>query len=414
MTKHIAERKKLLKRFKGFRTIVGDDPAMTDPTLMERLDAAVESLERPIRIVLAGLADARHHDLASQICGTPLTPDTEAAMACPALLIRAAAEPRTATSIAGRNRVFKGCVLDKLIGMGAQEPVSLQLPGLMAPHIELSVLPIYDTQDDRSRYLFDLVDKSDAIIWCSDAASPWQPRERRLWFTVPDDLKSHSILAMTFTGKQADDMDSKAAIEDKREITNGEFAHTVTIRYDEDVFAKDVLGLMDVIAAMVDEPVLAAARTLRSEIDTIPIGTITSAPSLPPVPTPPSQDVIDTDPAPDDIRLMISRNANACIEAVARSTPDDRAVLFEAMTTLLSQTGDALKDGVKLSRDHDALGIQVSEANDLVSLLSYEGTALAVQEAADLVCQIAIDVLDRLPMAGNDEQIDTTTLRKAS
>lgn len=412
MTKHIAERKKLLKRFKGFRTILGDDVANVDPALMARLDTTVESLERPVRVVLAGLSDARHHALASRLSGTPLASDDEAAMACPALLIRAGAEPRTATSVAGRDRVFKGCVLDKLIGMETQETVILDLPDVMLPHVELSVLPVYDTQDDRSRYLFDMVEQSDAIIWCSDAASPWQPRERRLWFTVPDDLKSLSVLALTGSEALAEDAGTKAAYDEKCEITDGEFAHTVSVRYDSDGFASDVSALIETLAAMLDEPVLVEARSLRSEIDKIPIGAAVPAPGPAPVlaaPTP--EGTADAEP---DLRSLIARNASACIDAVAGSTPDNRGALFDAMTTLLSRTGDALKGGVSLSRDHDALAAQVSEANDLVNLLSYEGTALAVQEAADLVCQIAADVLDRLPLAAEDEQSDITILQKAS
>ena len=411
MMKHISERKKLLKRFKGFLTILGDDIDTLDPALLARLDITVAALKRPVRVVLAGLADARHHDLASRLCGTPLAPGSDTAMACPSLVIRAGNEPRTATSVAGRDRVFKGCVLDKLIDMGTQEQVTLDLPDLMMPHVELSVLPVYDTQDDRSRYLFDLVEQSDAIIWCSDAASPWQPKERRLWFTVPDDLKSLSILALTETEGQAEDAATKAARDEKIEFTEGEFAHTVSVQYDDDGFAKDVSALIGALAALVDEPVLIDARALRSELDKIPIGTAAPVAGPAPALTPMPQET--TDPAPD-LRTLISRNASACIEAVDGSTSADRGALFDAMNTLLSQVSDALKGTESLSRDHEAMALQVGEANDLVSLLSYEGTALAVQEAADLVCQIATEILDRLPMASADEQTDTTTLRKAS
>lgn len=425
MTKHIAERKKLLKRFTGFRRIIGDEISTLDPALIARLDRTVEALQAPVRVVIAGLADARHHALASSLCGTPLVTGENAVMACPSLLIRAGTEARTVTEVAGQERVFRGCVLDKLIEMDTQHPVTLVLPDLTLPHVELSVLPVYDSQDDRSRYLFDMIERSDALVWCSDAAQPWQPRERRLWFTVPDDLKSLSILAMSESEAQADTDDARTARDDKIEITKDEFAHTVTVSYDAQGKAQDVTALIAALAALVDEPILAEARALRTELDAIPIGgavaaTAGPAPALPPArQAAPSPDAVTATappaaPSPADMRLLLIRHASACMEAVENTTAADRGDVFDAMSALLTGAATALKGDVTLSRDHGPIAAQLDEANDLVNLLGYEGTALAVQEAADLVCQIATDILDRLPVTDAAEQTDATPFRKAS
>ena len=401
MTTRIADRKKLLKRLKGFRALVGDGSATLDPALISRIDSTIAGLEGPVRITLAGPAGSNHYAIAALLAGTPLSVD---GAPCPTLELRAGAKARTVTVIEGRERIFNGCVLDKLLPLGPSEPIRLYVPAFAMPHVELTVLPAYAGNDDRSRYLLDMIDDTDAVIWCSDAASRWSPNERRLWFTVPDDLKSRAMLVLTGAERLEDDADAREAHEEKLEFVAEDFAEVLPVL---GTSQESAAALVEAICARTDGPVLKKARVLREEISTIPIGTDQVVPMPEPAPTRRKS----TDPA-TEMRAAVAVAARDCA-AAAEMDGEGYAPVFGAMAALLDALRTPLSDGLRLDRDHDALCVQLTEASDLVVLLGYEETPEAAQEAAALVRQIATDILDRLPDAG-DAAAPSGTLREAS
>ena len=397
MTSRIADRKKLLKRLKGFRALVGDGVDALDPALISRIDTTVAALEGPIRITLAGAAGSDHYAVASLLAGTPLAVDGDA---CPTLVLSAGAKARTVTVIEGRERVFNGCILDKLLPLRPPGPIRLHLPNVALPHVELTVLPVYDGQEDRTRYLLDMVDGTDAIIWCSDAASRWSPNERRLWFTVPDDLKTRAILALTGAKRLEDDAGAREAHEEKLEFVAEDFTQILPVTGSTQ---ESTAALVAAICTLTDGSVLDEARALRTEISTIPIGTDQV------VPLPEQTPVRRRQAEPAELRATVAAAARDCVTA-AEADDDGQVPVFEAMTALLDALRTHLTDGLTLDRDHDALCAQLVEASDLVVLLGYEETPEAAQEAATLVHQITFDILDRLP----DAVAPADTLREAS
>lgn len=429
MTTYIADRKKMLKRLTGFRTLQGDKIDRIDPALVTRLNDTINVLSTPVKITIAGLSDSQHHALTNLFAGTTLV--AEGTATCPPLHLHHGTEARTSTTIGDQKRAFRGCVVEKLISLGAKEPIRVDVPTMLLPYAELSVLPAYETHDDQSGYLLDLIGESDVVIWCSNATTPWQPRERRLWFTVPDDIKERSILALTAAEHVAHDDEAREAYEAKCEFTAEEFAYHIPLAVgamidaapkgairDQDRF-KAVGGtlFLDTLVELTDGTLLEDAQALRVELDAIPIGTVQ---------TPPSLDVeaaastvepesSEADPA-DTMRAKIISNARACIDTLKTGGDTDTAPLFDAMSTLLADMTASLRGDVQMARDHEALLGQLNEAGDLVSLLGYEGTASAAQEAVDLLRQITMDVIDRLPSVAlsGENTPDQPELRKAS
>ncbi len=418
MTTTKSERGKLLKRIRGFCSIMGDDLQGLDSELLTRIDETIRSLETPVHVVLAGLADSQHHALASTLVGAPLIETKGTIAKCPLLRVRMGSEPRTSTIVGDRSRTFRGCVIDKLVSVGATNPIEVELPTLPLSQLHLSILPTYEAQEDRAAYLLDLIGDSEIVVWCSNASTVWHPNERRLWFTVPDDLKARSILTLTHAQNLADDDSARTTCDEKREIVADDFAHIVTSEAADDI--SDLLDTLLKVMEGAETALLDNARTLRDELSAIPLGSIHATPIPIPAPTPaPSTQEADasSDPAAS-LRTTLARDARACIAATESMTNSDSAAVFEAMATLLSGLSKTLKGGLTLHRDHEALMAEISEADDLIGLLSYEGGALAVQEAADLLRQIAVDVLDRLDpelaMDGTNAHSDENELRKAS
>lgn len=404
MMTSITERKKLLKRLEGFRALIGDGIDALDPALVSRLDDTIAELKSPVRIVIAGLAAAHHHTLVSLLGGTTILRNDSNRAKCPPLTLRAGRAVRTGTLAAGRDRVFQGCVVDKLIDVGSTAPIRLDLPTMLIPHAEISVLPVYDGQEDKTQYLLDMVENVDAIVWCSDAGSRWSPNERRLWFIVPDDMKARSLLVLTGSERLEGNAEAQEARAEKEEFAADDFTRIVPVLTDQ---AESVVVLIDALCTMTNGTLLDRARVLRKEISTIPIGTD----QIVPLPEPPPTPIETIDPAAS-LRAEIVAGAKACL-VVAEADDPDSAPVFEAMTALLGTMTAALSDGVHLTHDHDALVTELGEATDLVALLGFEETPQAMQEAADLVRQLGVDILDRLPMA-NDMAAPSDEMKEAS
>jgi len=349
------EKQKLLKRLNAFCGMLGDDLKSLDAGLVARIDDTIRRLGTTTKVAIAGLSDSQHGGVAEFLIGDSLFRNAEEKEKCPSIQIRYGKEAKT-------HAIFG------------------------------------DTHDTES------------IVWCSNATAPWQPKERRLWFTVPDTLKDRSILALTGAENVADD-DARAALNEKRAFVAEDFLHHTPIFIDA---AKDARSggkvtdpaqyassggeaLLNQIVELVqakDAGLLEEARALRVELDKIPLGGSEPAPTVPLAPIAPV----------DQITAFVLEKATECKAAVAECKNNDYAPVFEPMTDLLTGIQKAVSGDLKLDRDQALMVTQATEATELVGLLSYENNDKAAQEAADITFQIVTDLWSRLP---NDAAADT-------
>jgi len=97
------------------------------------------------------------------------------------------------------------------------------------------------------------------------------------------------------------------------------------------------------------------------------------------------------------LKTQLLSHANSCKAGIAECANNDFAAVFEPMGELLSDVQKALSDGLTLVRDQALMVTQVTEAAELIGLLSYENNDKAAQEAADITKQIVTDLWSRLP-----------------
>jgi hypothetical protein len=263
---------------------------------------------------------------------------------------------------------------------------------------------------------------------------PWQPQERRLWFTIPDTLKERSILAHTHVDGLSGEA-SIRALEDKSGLVDDQFHCMNEISIDkakaatengniadtETFAASGGAALMKNLMALVQAEqvdLLIKARALRAEIDKIPLGSAQLIP-VAPAPTtgtdpsakveasaakPTSLPAAQTKITPIDsaasqtpkeaIDAAIRSGVQACQTALASCDENDYGAVFEPMGALLDRLPDLVRELSTLDAERELYLGQVSEASELVGLLSYENTQSAAQEAADIVRQITNDLFD--------------------
>ena len=408
-----AEKKKLLKRLKGFCAAMGDDLGTLDPALRARIDESILELSRPKKVAIAGLADARHHDLASFFVGVDLVSPDSMIEECPIIHIRHGAAEKTHAFIGEKTHELPGCQIDKVIATGKATKVDLELTTPITAEMNFSIMPVYDVQENRTNYLFELLNDVDVLIWCSNASEPWQSRERRLWFTIPDELKTRSILALTEADLVTGDA-AQAAFDKKCALLAEEFNSMSAISVDTareaapngnlvdpEKFAESggpemLRGLLALLAAG-SQDALDRARAVRLELDEIPLGGMTAAP-VDPVPAPmvkisnSKKTTPDTPSAPISIETFLTENVATCIAAAEQSADGDYGDLFEQMDALLAGLIDHAAGELDNASDPESIRSQLKEARDLVGLLRYEKDEKAAHDAAAVVRQVSIDL----------------------
>ena len=453
----LTEKQKLHKRLNAFRSMIGDGIKDLDSALVERINDTIRRLGSNSKVAIAGLSDSQHTSLAEFLVGEALFHNDDERQKCPTIQVRYGKEAKTHAIFGETRKTYPGLALSVALGGKVPDVIGLEVTNPVAAEIGFTILPAYQGDDSRGGYLINLLDDTESIIWCSSATTPWQPRERRLWFTVPDPLKERSILALTGAENVSDDA-ARTALNEKRAFVADEFYHHTPIFVDaakgayvkgkvtdEAQFASSggetlfnqITGLVQAKQSVL----LEEARALRTELDKIPLGgaepapvvplseaapTVTAEPATPVVATPPSattpaaeeevvEEVVQETASPvDQLEALVLQHANLCKAGIAECTKTDYAPIFEPMTDLLSGIQKAIRGDLKLSRDHSTMVTQVEEASELVGLLSYENNEKAAQEAADVTRQIVTDIWSRLPNSAADTEPTTTEIEKFS
>ena len=407
------EKSKLLKRLKGFCGMMGDNLSSLDRDLVERLESTIERLEKSAKVVIAGISGSDHRRLAEFLVGADLF-DADDETNYPTIQIRHGAKPRTHAIIKQERTTLDGVNISALLSGTKTEAIGIELPNSVAERTEFAILPDYDDEHDRVRYLVDLIENTDAIIWCSDAATPWQPSERRVWFTIPDELKSRSILAMTGADKVSG-AEAQKANKEKRDVIVDEFSAISPINLDtakqatRDGVIVDQAGFIEsgaqeiltrVLALIEAEQgtVIAEARALRAEIDEIPIGDVAAMPPMPTVELPKD---IDQSPRAAIQRILLG-GLTKCQAAVEEDGANDFTAVFEAMNALLTDSLKGTQENLKDDPECELIAAQIAEASELVGLLSYENNKTAAQEAADILRQIVTEMWRRVESSEED------------
>ncbi len=430
----LTDKQKLHKRLTSFCTMMGEGMTGLDVPLQVRIRETIQHLGTTTKVVIAGLSASQHRGVGEFLAGGPFFSSHEEILKCP--LIRISHGEKSATEAIFGTEIKKYPGVSVSVALAGKRPdtIQLHLPYDIFRNIDISILPAYDTEEQRSAYLVNLIENTEVVIWCSDAAQPWSPQERRLWFTVPDTLKERSILALTHTG-QDETKETQETLRKKLEIVSGEF-HTSAKMHVADAKAavrsgkvidrerfksSGGYGLIQHALALVQisqKKLVDDAKALREELDQIPLGTVQGTP-LQPLPdilqkpvtaspdltekTPsdsaePSVSVKDQTPA-ETIKIILRDGAQACREALSDSTGTrkDFSTIFGHADKMLSSLKATLSEADILDRDHVKIRTQITDIAELISLLSYENDENAARDAAAILHQISSDILLRLP-----------------
>lgn len=401
-----AERRKLSKRIRAFRAMVGEELAVTAPELGPRIDAVLARLDAPVGIVLAGLGNSAHYRLAELLAGVPLFAPGRPVPICPPLTIQAGEKAQCTAIHGGKRRRFDGCSVGAALIHGLPESIEIAVPDMEG--YRLTVLPPYDDAADRPGYLVRMLDGNAAAIWCSDAATPWQGQERRFWFTVPDPLKTNSILALTGAERVIGSAVG-AVVAETRAATEDDFATCISIAIDAarasapdgaepDAALHETSGgaaLAEALAGLLSragESVVAEARALRADLDEVPLGQTQPVP-IAPAPTGESPAA----PPAGELAGILLTAAQAGLDAA-----EEPADLFAAVSTALAEIREWLGDATVDEARRALLMQDVREAEESAVLLAYEADSRAAGDAADLLRQIALDVWEAAETGNSD------------
>ena len=410
----LTEKQKLRKRLKSFCGMMGESLGSLDADLLTRIETTIDKLGKPTKIAIAGLSGSQHRGVGEFFIGEKLFASAEEAKSCPVIEVRYGKEPQTDAIFGDTQKSYPGISVSVALAGKRPDALRLQLPYAIFAEIDFTILPAYDGDDNRAGYLVKLLDDTEVIIWCSDATKPWGPQERRLWFTVPDTLKERSILALT----NAENLTSAAAsnaLAEKLEFVTGEFSVNAKISVDDakasvragniddaiqfassggQAILKDVMALVqDGQAGLMTE-----ARALRGEIDKIPLGEAMPAPETPlaKLATAPAKEAPKQTPHEQALHVILD-GAKKCRASLEACSENDYGPLFDALNTCLAEITKFMGGDLALDRDHDLMVRQVSEASELIGLLTYENNEKAAFEATDALRQISTDIWQRLP-----------------
>jgi hypothetical protein len=418
----LTEKQKLRKRLKSFCGMMGDALNTLDADLLTRLNDTIDLLGQTTKIAIAGLSSSQHRGVGEFFVGERLFASAEEAKSCPKIEIRYGKTAQTDAIFGDTQKSYPGVSVSVALAGKKPDAIRLQLPHPIFAEIDFTILPAYEGDDNRAGYLVSLLDRTEVIIWCSDATKPWVPQERRFWFTVPDTLKERSILALTNAENLTDDA-AKDALSQKLEYVTNEFStsaklfvdaaktavHGGTVRDPENFASSGGQDILKEVMALVQNgqsKIMNQARALRAELDTIPIGDTQPVPAEPltplasstsaaPAPTPAEAAATPTEQAH---RVLVD-GTKQCQSSVEASNSGDFSPVFDTMKALLSALSEQVNGAVTLDRDHALMVSQIAEASEMVSLLSYENNEKAAKEAAEVLRQIATDVWSRLPAA---------------
>ncbi len=433
----LTEKQKLRKRLTAFCGMLGDDLNTLDAALVTRINQTIERLGTPTKVAIAGLSDSHHAELAEFLIGDTLFNSEDEKQKCPFIQVRYGKEPKTHAIFGEVRKSYPGVALSVALGGKVPDAIGLEIPNPIAADIGFMILPAYDGDDNRAGYLVNLLDDTESIVWCSSATEIWQPKERRLWFTVPDTLKENSILALTGAENVTDDA-TRTTLNEKRAFIEEDFCHLTPIFIDAAKTASSngkvtdaaqfkssggeaLLKQITSIVQRSQTELLEEARALRIELDKIPLGGAQPVPTEPlaavapiaattpsaPEAAPEVEDTPIVDAAPDvspeeALKTVVLAKTNLCRTAVEECTKNDFAPVFEPISDLLSDIQSAIQGDLTLDRDQALMKTQVEEAAELVGLLSYENNDKAAQEAADITRQIVTDIWARLPSNAAD------------
>lgn len=408
------EQQKMLRRLSKFRAAIGEEFDLLDRALQAQVNERVKRLGRPVRVAIAGPGVADHHGLCEFLLGVNLFARTERETA-PLIRVLYGDKSQTVIHTASGDQVLGALRTHGLDGIEGLESVTLCVPLPIAQRIGFTIMPTYDGTYDRTRFLGELAEDNDIVVWATGASSPWSAQERRFWFTIPEELKRRSILAVC-CDEPLDSTASQGAVDVTRDVAG----HEVTVLsgicvadakaaapkgrvVDDEAFAasggRALLGSLMGLVKQDQDELLSGTRDLLDELNKIPLGR-TQAPPPMPAPAP-------VEKAPDDpLRALIVNSANRC-ESALKLCSDDFAPMFAEIASALEDYARFAASSARRFADPDALAARIDEALELAMLLGHENTESAARDAVDLLAQISDDLLthdrsrtdDALPLA---------------
>ncbi len=430
----LTEKQKLRKRLKSFCGMMGDELNNLDADLVSRLTETIHRLGTPAKVAIAGLSASQHRAVGELFIGERLFASADEAKSCPVIEVRFGKEAKTEAIFGDTLKSYPGISLSVALAGKKPSAIRIQLPYPILADIDFTILPAYDGDDNRAGYLVNLLDNTEVIVWCSDATNQWSPQERRLWFTVPDTLKEHSVLALTNAELLTTD-EATTALEQKLEFVSGEFhtsakvnveqakttVHSGTVLDNDQFVSSGAMSLMKHVIALVQigqGDLLAQAKAVRAEIDTIPIGALQDAPSVPLSAAGPTL-AVAAKPASQlspeaHAKNIILNGAKRCQAAVKNCEPNNYSPMFDPLNEVLSSLSKVIANDLNLTRDHDLMKRQITEASELIGLLSYENNENAANEATDIFRQITMDTWLRLPSKSVSGTRNLTEIEKVS
>jgi len=388
--------------------------------------------------VIAGPAGSEHGLLAEFIAGHDLFASVNDIDTCPPIRIRYGNEAQT-LALTGSTRVaFPGCNIEAATTVDKVAMIDVTIPSVSLSHFSIVLSPSFGNNEQRTHQLFQLIQSSEVVVWCSNANQPWSIEEDRLWQNIPDRQKDHSILVLTAVDHVVTGADRRA-FEDKCEEASEHFGAVISVSVsaaraaapDGQVhcaksFASS--GGQSIVAEIIeqtkdyDQELVANATRFLTELETLqevaaerkrmPVVSLAgeeendSALEDEEKSAPEEESVVPLiAPTRDEVRTNILSRIEFCKEAVIAAETGAYAPAFQGAVDLLRDLRESLEAGLKLRTEHHQMAIQIKEAEDLVGLLSYECDDKAMGEATEILRQVCIDFWSRVALDEVEEEV---------
>lgn len=410
MSAHTAERKKLAKRLKGFCVAIGDELKNLDPALISRITEMRRRLDKSLVVSITGLSGSEHYAIADFLLGTSLFDSCPEGREGAIIKVRHGEIPRTIVRSGDATRQVKGAQVSLAYDEEMPDEVIIELPIAILSQIGFDVFPAYDSGVDRSKYLADLASDSDIVMWSTSAANPWQASERRLWFTVPEELKRYSILAISGAG-QLDASQAEQTATKAHDIVGDEFNYLALIdvpgaraavpegkvKDGEKFAASGGRGLLANLLALLklqQETLIVDAGDLRAELDRIPLG---NAQAPAPLPIEPMPALLPSDP----IRASICKGIDRCKDTLADGDSGFER-FFEEVDAVLHGLGGNVRKGVLGTKCGVEMTRTLMEAHEFIELLKFERSQKSMMDGALALRQVCTEFLSHYERQSED------------
>jgi len=171
-----------------------DTNAINARLLAEELHS---KLSEPLKVALGGEFSSGKSTLTEMLLGEHVVETQAAASAAPTVIFKYSTEPGNFICVGDTKKSFSNFEELSEVELRDAKCIEIQLDLPVLKYFEIYDTPGTSDPTRDADQLVEIADQVDKIIWCTNATQAWRESERRMWESLPEEIKHQSTLVIT-------------------------------------------------------------------------------------------------------------------------------------------------------------------------------------------------------------------------